>query len=89
MKLHGMSRALRQWMDSPIDKDVAPTDLVGLLADAEWVYRENRKLTARLKKAKLRQPACVEDIDYSHARGLTKAMMHELSSSRGSVPYPV
>lgn len=82
MKLHGMSRALRQWMDGPVDKDVAPADLVGLLADAEWVYRENRKLTARLKKAKLRQPACVEDIDYSHARGLTKAMMHELSSSR-------
>lgn len=82
MKLHGMTRALRQWMQAPHDKDLAPADLVGLLADAEWIYRENRKLTARLSKAKLRQPACIEDIDYSHSRGLTKAMVHELSSSR-------
>jgi len=82
MKLYGMSRALRQWMDGTQEKDVAPADLVGLLADAEWVFRENRKLTARLRKAKFRQQACVEDIDYSHARGLTKAVMHELSSSR-------
>ena len=81
MKLHGMASYLRTWLDKP-SMDVAPVDLVGLLADAEWMYRENRKLTLRLKNAKLRQPACVEDIDYAHARGLTKAEMLELSSCR-------
>ena len=35
-----------------------------------------------LKKARFRLSACIEDIDYSHARGLTKAAMHDLSSCR-------
>lgn len=78
MKMHGMVNALRQWMEKPKDKAIAPADLVGLLADAEWIYRENRKLASRLKKAKLKQQACGEDIDYSHARGLAKATMIDL-----------
>ena len=55
MKLHGMAAALREWLEKPKDKDLAPADLVGLLADAEWVYRENAKLKSRLKKARLKQ----------------------------------
>jgi DNA replication protein DnaC len=82
MKLHGMANALRQWLDQPKNKDLAPADLVGLLTDAEWLYRENRKLGSRLKKARFRLSAAVEDIDYSHARGLTKAVMLELSGCR-------
>jgi DNA replication protein DnaC len=82
MKLHGMAKAFRQWLDQPKDKDLAPADLIGLLADAEWLYRENRKLELRLKNAKLRQPASIEDIDYSHARGLSKAVVLDLASSR-------
>jgi len=82
MKLHGMAAALRDWLEKPKDKDLAPADLVGLLADAEWVYRENAKLKSRLKKARLKQPACIEDIDYAHARGLSKAVMLDLAMSR-------
>jgi DNA replication protein DnaC len=82
MRLHGMAKALRQWLEQPKEKDLAPADLVGLLADAEWLYRENRKLDIRLRNAKLRQPACVEDIDYGHARGLSKAVVLDLATSR-------
>ena len=82
MRLHGMAAALREWLEKPKDKDLAPADLVGLLADCEWVYRENAKLKSRLKKAKLKQPACIEDIDYAHARGLSKAVMLDLAMSR-------
>jgi DNA replication protein DnaC len=82
MKLHGMANAFRQWLDNPRGRDLEPADLIGMLADAEWIYRENRKLTTRLKNARLKQPACIEDIDYAHARGLNKAMMHDLSTSR-------
>lgn len=88
MKMTGMVAALRQWLERPKDKGIAPADLVGLLADAEWIHRENRKLASRLKKAKLKQQACVEDIDYSHARGLTKAaMMDLLGSSRWAAAH--
>jgi DNA replication protein DnaC len=82
LRLHGMSNALRQWLEKPKDKDLDPADLVGLLVDAEWLYRENRKLSARLKTARLKQQACIEDIDYVHTRGLTKAVMLDLASSR-------
>ena len=80
MKLKGMAEALRRWMESPKEKAIPPTDLVGLLADAEWTTRENRKLTTRLRSARFRQEACVEDIDYQHPRGLAKAVMLDLAS---------
>jgi DNA replication protein DnaC len=82
MKLYGMANAFRQWLDNPKAKDITPPDLVGMIADAEWVHRENRKLTTRLRNARLKQQACVEDIDYAHARGLTKAVIQDLASSR-------
>lgn len=80
MKLHRMAKAMRQWLDQPKDKELAPAELVGLL-DAEWLYRENRKLASRLRNAKLKQ-ACIEDINYSHARRLAKTVVLELASSR-------
>lgn len=82
LQLHGMVGALRQWQAHLSGQPLAPADLVGLLADAEWIHRENRKLTARLKAAKLKLPACVEDINYRHPRGLTKAALLDLSTSR-------
>jgi DNA replication protein DnaC len=82
MKLYGMANYLRTWLEKAPDKDVSTTDLVGLLVDAEWVHRENKKLGTRLRNARLRQTACLEDIDYSLTRGLTKAQVLELSTSR-------
>ena len=82
MKLKGMAEALRRWMDQPKEKEMTPLDLVGLVADAEWRYREQRKLTSRLRKARFRQEACVEDIDYQHPRELQKAVMLDLASCR-------
>lgn len=82
MRLQGMASYLEGWMEVPATQEVSASELVGLLVDAEWTQRENRKLTLRLKNAKLRQPACVEDIDYGHARGLTKAQVMELASCR-------
>ena len=82
MKLGGMAEALRRWLDSPKEKELTPADLVGLLADAEWQLREEKKLTARLRNARFRQDACVEDIDYQHPRGLAKAVMLDLAACR-------
>jgi len=77
-----MVAALRQWQAHPPPQPLTPADLIGLLADAEWVSRENRKLTTRLKAAKLKLPACVEDVDYRHPRGLTKTLLLDLGTSR-------
>jgi DNA replication protein DnaC len=82
MKLFGMTKYLRHWLDQPKEKAMAPMDLLGLMVDAESVYRENRQLERRLQGAKFKQQACVEDIDYAHPRGLSKTVMLDLASSR-------
>lgn len=82
MKLRGMADALERWLQHPKEKDLTPLDLVGLLADAEWNDRESKRLTARLRNARFRQEASIEDIDYQHARGLTKAVMLDLAACR-------
>ncbi len=83
MRMHGMAGALRQWHNGAKDAQLDPEDLVGLLADAEWIHRENNKLTARLRKAKFKfKNACVEDIIYRSGRGLTKSSISKLASSR-------
>ena len=82
MKLSGMAEALRRWMDQPKEKQLSPVDVVGLIVDAEWRVREERKLTARLRNARFRQEACVEDIEYQHPRGLQKAVVQDLAACR-------
>jgi DNA replication protein DnaC len=83
MRLLGMAKALRQWCEGSRDAQLAPEDLVGMLADSEWVWRENAKLTQRLRTAKFKEPnACIEDINYKYPRGLAKTVINELASSR-------
>jgi DNA replication protein DnaC len=82
LQLRGMVAALRQWLDEPRRHQLPPTDLIGLLADAEWLARENRRLTTRLRQARFRLAACVEDIDYHHPRGLPKTVLLDLATSR-------
>jgi DNA replication protein DnaC len=50
-----------------------------LLVDREAVDRESRRLTTRLRKAKLRQNACIEDIDFRQPRGLDKSLITRLA----------
>jgi DNA replication protein DnaC len=82
MRLSGMATALRHWADNPSLRDQDPLELIGILADAEYVHRENRQLTTRLRKAKFRQQACIEDLLYTKRHGLTKTMVNSLASSR-------
>ena len=49
------------------------------LVDQQWNWRENQALARRLKSAKLRANACVEDIDYRAARGLDKSVIRALA----------
>lgn len=80
MKLTGMAHALEEQMQLPEIASLSFEERLGLLVDREMTQRENRRLTTRLRKAKLRQHAAVEDIDYRHPRGLDKALMTRLCS---------
>ena len=55
----------------------------GLLVEAEWVARENLRLTRTLQAAKLKlSQACVEAIDYAARRELDKALLRQLATGR-------
>jgi DNA replication protein DnaC len=82
MKLYGMAKALESYLAQPKSEPLSPQDVVGLLVDAEWQHRETRKLQSRLRQARFKQTACIEDINYRHARGLNKQVVLDLASSR-------
>src|SRR5437867_12746941 len=56
---------------------------LGLLVDAEWLARENKRLVRALQEAKLKLPhACIEAIDYPARRELDKAVIPQLATGR-------
>jgi DNA replication protein DnaC len=81
LSLKGMAVALEEQLGHPKTSELLFEERLGLLIDREHVQRENRRLTDRLRKAKLKQPACIEDIDYHSARELDKSVVSKLASS--------
>ena len=80
LKLTGMLKALEEQMAMAECETLSFEQRLGFLVDREVVERHNRRLTTRLKKARLRQNASIEDIDYRHRRGLDKSQMLSLAA---------
>ncbi len=72
MKIGAMADACRQQMQTDEAAALAFEERLGLLVDAEWTAREQRKLQRRLHSAKLRYPATLEAVDFSHPRRLNR-----------------
>ncbi|HEV2181296.1 MAG TPA: IS21-like element helper ATPase IstB [Gemmatimonadaceae bacterium] len=81
MRLEGMADG---WLAQQKDADatnLAFDERFALLVDAEWMHRENRRLSRALKEAKLKlAEACVEDIDCSARREIDKSVVRQLAS---------
>lgn len=82
LRLFGMARGFEERLKNAQHAELSHAEFVGLLVQDEKTYRDNRRLKRLLKNARLRQPACLEDIDYRHPRGLSKQVILELSSTR-------
>ena len=78
LRLTGMARAYEQQLNMPDIGTLSTDERFGLMVDCEITERDNRRLTSRLRRAKLRHTAIVEDIDYRHPRGLDKSLMTKL-----------
>src|SRR5512139_3441833 len=63
LKLTGMLKALQEQEQMPDIERLGFLERLGLLADREQNERDNRRLTTRLRFAKLKQAACLEDLD--------------------------
>ena len=80
MKMNALAASFGEYLDLG-DKDALSFDeRFGMMVDREWTERQERRLKYRLGKARLREAACVEDIDYRHPRGLDRSVMQRLSS---------
>jgi len=79
MRFTGMAAALEEQMQMDGHLDMTFEERLGLLLDREQAVRETRRLKTRLRKAKLRQQASVEDIDFRHPRGLDKSLVVRLA----------
>lgn len=78
LKLNGIVQGLEEQLASTNYDDLSFEERMGLLADKEMTFRENRRLKTRLTQAKLRINACMEDIDYSVRRGIDKSLIQSL-----------
>ena len=86
-KLHqlrcaGMAKALAEQLHSSEVEALSFEERLGLLVDRELTERSSRQLTNRLRRAKLRHSACIEDIDFRQPRGLDKDLVLSLADGR-------
>ncbi|MFL5331640.1 MAG: IS21-like element helper ATPase IstB [Geminicoccaceae bacterium] len=77
--LAGMARAFEELAATPSSAELDHAEWLGLLLDRELANRQDRRLKARLRYARLRQHAAVEDVDYRTARGLDRALFQKLA----------
>jgi DNA replication protein DnaC len=79
MRFTGMIKALEEQAQNPEIDALSFEERLGLLVDRELDERETRRLKRRLKDAKLRQEASIEDVDFRAPRGLDKALIATLA----------
>lgn len=80
LRLSGMAKALQEQWEMEDINQLSFEERLGLLVERESVVRESRRLQTRLRKAKLRQNGCIEDIDFKHPRGLDRSLVMKLSA---------
>ncbi|MBM9614718.1 IS21-like element helper ATPase IstB [Desulfobulbus rhabdoformis] len=79
LRFTGMAAALDEQMQMNSLDDLGFEERLGLLLDREMAVRQSRRMNTRLRKAKLRQESCIEDIDFRHPRGLDKSLVMRLA----------
>src|ERR671935_1373447 len=79
--LFGMALGLREQLESSQYLSLSFDARFGLLVDREAEARDSRRLALRLKAAKLRQEATVEDIDFRTPRGLDRSVIMSLAQA--------
>jgi DNA replication protein DnaC len=80
LKLFGLAKSFEERLADPKQAELSHAEFVGLLVQDEKTHRDNLRLKRLLRKAKLRQEASLEDIDYGASRGLSQQVILELAN---------
>jgi DNA replication protein DnaC len=81
MKLNGMADAFKQQLAQPDLNDLSFEERFALLVDRHWIWKENRRMNRLLNNARLKDNACIEDLDFKTPRGLDKSVILRLTGS--------
>ena len=81
MKLNGMADAFKQQLAQPDLNDLSFEERFALLVDRHWIWKENRRMNRLLNNARLKDHACIEDLDFKTPRGLDKSVILRLTGS--------
>ena len=79
LRCSGMAEALREQLNTKEYSSLAFEERLGFIIERELLLREQRSITGKLRHAKLREQACIEDLDYEASRGLSKVQMNQLA----------
>ena len=82
LRLSGMARALEAQLTQADIARLSFDERLAMLVDREEIDRHNAALAQRLRLARLREAACLEDIDYRKPRGLDRSLLRSLAAGR-------
>lgn len=80
MKLTGMAEAMKDQMTRSDMDGLAFEERFAMLVDAQYLFRENKKMKRLLQSAKLKLSASMEDLNYRKPRGLDKSVILSLGT---------
>lgn len=83
LHLAALAKAWEEQQKQPDIVTMSFDERLGLLVDAEWLARENARVTRNLREAKLRiSQASLEDVDFNAKRELDKPLVRQLAQCR-------
>ena len=75
----GMAEALQEQLHTPEAASLSFEERLAFLIEREQLLREQRLISGKLRQARLREQACIEDINYKASRGLSKMQVTQLA----------
>ena len=80
LRMPGMAKATRELLESAPSPQLAFEDKLGIIVDREWTERDNRRVSRRIKEARLTTRAALEAVECDPARGLDKGFVKQLTT---------
>ena len=79
LRLSAMAACFKEQSELKAMSSLSFEERFGLLVEAEWLARRNKRTGRLIKKAGFRFPAVIEDVDYTNKRGVAKGDILKLS----------
>lgn len=81
LKLSAMAEGFSQHLSQPNLAELSFEERFAMLVDRQWAFKEDRRMDRLLKAARLRDSACIENIDFKTPRSLDRSLLIRLTGS--------